>query len=166
MDWITNLYNETRKVWKSGGKDPKGYAIFYSPVKIKPTIALIGYNPGGDEKSFDEENVSVPREHEYFTDNYKLAKNVKKIFETADSIHELEQSVKFNLIFFRSKLAKDINNKQMIDFCENNVLYILNEIKPKYIITEGFNTFEKLKKLLKGTEQQVIKFNNKAIMVV
>ena len=47
-------------------------------------------------------------------------------------------------------------------------LHILNEIKPKFIIAEGFKTFERLKKLLKGTEQQVINFNNnkKAILVI
>lgn len=83
MNWISKLYEETRQTWIDNGKDPSGYAIFYSPVKINPTITLIGYNPGGNEKDFDENNLTAPLEHEYFTQNYKLARNVRYIFEQA-----------------------------------------------------------------------------------
>ena len=80
MDWVKQLYDETKKSWKENEEDAKGgFAIFYSPVKINPTIALIGYNPGGDEKDFNEQNISIPLQHEYFTENYKIAEQIKKI---------------------------------------------------------------------------------------
>jgi len=135
-------------------KDPKGgYAIFYSRPKINPTIALIGYNPGGNEKDFDEQNcTNLPTENEYLIPTYPLARKVNKIFTEGDLMWALEDCVKFNLIFFRSKEATDINNKQMIEFCEQKVVEILDKIKPKYIIAEGFITFERLKELLKAKE--------------
>ena len=121
---------------------------------------------GGDENSFNEEIISIPKEHEYFTENYKLARNVKFIFEEANLTSILKDRVKFNLLFFRSKTAKDIQDKNLIQFSEEKVLEILNELKPKYIVTEGFDTFEKLKELVNGTEEELIKTDNRAILVV
>lgn len=166
MNWITKLYEDTKKMWIEKGKDENGYAIFYSPVTINPTIALIGYNPGGDENSFNENEVGVPNVHEYFKEDYKLAKNVKFIFEQANLTSVLKDSVKFNLIFFRSKTAKEFQDKDLIKFSEEKVVEILQELKPKYIITEGFATFERLKKLLNGTEVEPIQLGKNAILTI
>jgi hypothetical protein len=145
MNWIDNLYKETRQVWENHGKDKRGYAIFYSPVKVSPFIALIGINPGGDEKSFDENEVDVPQKHQYLTDNYPLAVKMKTIFAAAGMLKDLEESVKFNLLFFRSKEAHEIVNKQLIEYSIRKALEIIDHLKPKIIITEGFTVFDKLK---------------------
>ena len=166
MGWVTILYNETKELWEENGKDPRGFAIFYSPVILNPTVALIGYNPGGDETSFDETNITVPQENEYLTADYPLAKKVRKIFEDGDIMWALKDSVKFNLIFFRSKNEKDINDKEVIQFCEQKVLEILKEIKPKYIITEGFKTYDRLKKLLSANEESIEREGEKAILCI
>ena len=167
MDWVKQLYDETKKSWKENEEDAKGgFAIFYSPVKINPTIALIGYNPGGDDKDFNEQNISIPLQHEYFTENYKIATNVKKIFSVANLTSELKSSVKFNLIFFRSKIAKEIKNKELIRFSENKVVDILNKLQPKYIVAEGFATYQRLKTLLKATEKEIKRENDKAIIKI
>jgi len=166
MEWVTTLYNKTKELWEQKGKDPKGFSIFYSPVILNPTVALIGYNPGGDETSFIETNIMVPQENEYLTAGYPMAKKVRKIFEAGDIMWALKDSIKFNLIFFRSKNEKDINDKEVIQFCEQKVLEILKEIKPKYIITEGFNTYERLKKLLSANEERIIREGEKAILCI
>lgn len=166
MEWVTTLYNQTKELWEQKGKDPKGFAIFYSPIILNPTVALIGYNPGGDETSFEETNITVPPENEYLTADYPMAKKVRKIFEAGDIVWALKDSIKFNLIFFRSKNGKDINDKEIIQFCEQKVLEILREIKPKYIISEGFKTYERLKKLLSADEERIIRQGEKAILCI
>ena len=165
MSWITDLYKETNEMRRQNGKDPKGYAIFYSPVVINPKIVLIGYNPGGDESSFDEKNINIPAEHEYISSDYKMARNVKKIFEAADLKDELSKSVKFNLIFFRTKLAKDINNKMLIRFSEQKALDVLERLQPENIIAEGFKTYERLKKLLPADNEEIIRYKERAILI-
>lgn len=164
MEWVTILYNETKELWKQKGKDPKGFAIFYSPVILNPTIALLGYNPGGDEKSFSETNISVPTKNEYLTADYPLAKKVRKIFEEGDLMWALRDCVKFNLVFFRSKKEKDINDNEIIQFCEQKVLNILKEINAKYIITEGLGTYNRLKKISSGKEERIIKEGKRSIL--
>ncbi len=172
MEWVTKLCNETKQVWEQNGKYPKGgYAIFYSLPKINPTIALIGYNPGGNEEDFDEQNCTTPpTENEYLNPNtkYPMAEKVRKIFDAGDLKWALEDCVKFNLYFFRTKEAKDFNNKEMKEFCERKVEEILDEIKPKYIITEGFITYERLKELLNAKEERMIKedINNRNIIKI
>jgi hypothetical protein len=165
MSWIKSLYKETHEMWEQNGKDPKGYAIFYSPVAIKPKIVLIGYNPGGDESSFNEKKINVPAKHEYITGEYKMARNVKKIFEAADLKNELKNSVKFNLIFFRTKLAKDINNKMLIKFSEEKTFDVLERLQPENIIAEGFKTYERLKKLLFANNEKIIRYKERAILI-
>jgi len=166
MEWITSLYTDTEKIWEQNGKNPNGFAIFYSPVIMNPTVALIGYNPGGDEELFDENNIGVPQQNEYLTANYPLATKVRKIFEAGGLMWALTDSVKFNLIFFRSKHEKDFNNKTMEEFCEQKVFDILKQLNPKYIITEGFKTYERLKKLLNANEERIVREGEKAILCI
>lgn len=167
-EWVTELYNETKQEWKKYGEDPKGFAIFYSPVKIKPTIALIGINPGGNEKDFKEQDCNIqPTENEYLTANYPMAEKIKKIFNDGNLWWALEDSVKFNLYFFRSKKIKDINNnKEMKKFCEDKVLKILDKIKPKYIVAEAFETYNRLKELLEAKEEREVKEGGRAILCI
>lgn len=163
--WVESLYVETHQKWEQANSNESGYAIFYSPVKQDAKIALIGYNPGGIETP-DMTDIKVPKQHEYVERKYKLAQKVYKIFESADLIKELENSVKFNLIFFRSRKAIDFNNDELINFSEQKVLEILQKINPKIIITEGFKTFDRLLRLYNGKELDAVYHNNRKIMKV
>jgi hypothetical protein len=134
---------------------------------------IIGYNPGGCEKDFDENNIKVPNIHDYFAhietnSDYKLAKQMKKIFCYADSIKELETSVKLNLIFFRSKQSKDLTNQELINFSKQKVKEIISELHPQLIITEGFTTFNELLFLFKEQElnEEVIENKERRIIKV
>jgi uracil-DNA glycosylase len=151
MEWIKELYNETNSIWKEYGKHESGYAIFYSPVLYNPKIMIIGYNPGGGNNSFNEnDQLAPPMEHDYLISNYRLATNMKKIFAAAGMLDEFGNTVKLNLIFFRSRRADDLQNRNLIEFCNERVTMIIAELNPETIITEGFKTFSKLIGLCKG----------------
>jgi hypothetical protein len=143
--WICRLYEDTAQLWERH-KDPSGYAIFYSPVIFNPKIMIIGYNPGGDERSFLANNHSEPPdEHEYLKKEYRLAKRMGDIFRYAGLTTELGNTVKLNLNFFRSKKAADIaDKKELSDFSEQQVLKIIGRLRPGMIITEGLTTFDRL----------------------
>lgn len=164
MEWVENLYAETKEKWEKTGKDERGFAIFYSPLKKDAKIAIIGYNPGGGSESFAIEDVRMPSEHEYHTAKYPLAKKVCKIFSEAGL--DIRETVKFNLIFFRSKKANEMNNRELIHFSEQKVMQILNQLRPKLIITEGFATFERLLQLKNGKKIYEEDLKGKCILLV
>lgn len=168
MHWADALYEETKQKWKAAGSPQSKYAIFYSPVIENAKIALIGYNPGGDGASIAVDDIKVPEAHEYITKDYRIATNVRRIFKAADLA--LADTVKFNLIFFRTKAAKDLRNikkyKELIQFSEQKVLEILTRIHPAIIITEGFATFDRLLRLKGGTQTEIVRYNDRAILLV
>jgi hypothetical protein len=168
-EWLRETYNETRKMWESHGKDENGYAIFYSPAFENPEIMIIGYNPGGDKTSVNRDVMAEPPlTNEYINANYKLAKNIRKVFEYADLKNELKNTVKLNLIFFRSKKASGIKDPEIINFCYDKVKFILEKLNPKILLIEGLGTYKIILNLL-GIKQStktdiilkgVIKFTN------
>ncbi len=157
MEWVEKLYQETRKHWEENGSDKNGFSIFYSPVIMNPNIMIIGYNPGGDEKSFDESKIGIiPKEHEYFSPdgNYPMAKKMRKIFEDKEMTTKLESSVKFNFIFFRSKDTKKLKiDASLMKFCKDTTQEIIETLKPKFILTEGFKTYDEIINLTKGANE-------------
>lgn len=159
--WLNNLYNDTTKKWKTKGKSEKGFAIFYSPVIMCPKIMIIGYNPGGGKESFNENEISIPTKHDYVVGDYRLARNMRKIFNEVKSRVAIEETVKTNMIFFRSKKANDISNNELIEYSKNKTREIIGRLKPQNIITEGFKTFDCVMSLLEGSEQHdIIQENN------
>jgi len=168
--WAENLLRETYEKWNSLERKyefwKSGFAVFYSPVYESPDLMVIGFNPGGDEKSFDE-NVAlmVPDKHDYFKWEYPypLAKKMKDdIFGKINETELLRRSVKLNLIFFRSRIKNDFAGiskevrKDIEQFCHEKVREIIVTLKPKIIIAEGIGTYDTLKMLL---EQPPYEFN-------
>jgi hypothetical protein len=158
--WAKGIREETLGKWDSL-KDKYnfskyGFDVFYSPIFENPDLMILGYNPGGDEDSnFTPESALATRlEHEYFTENYRLAVMMKTIFHKIDKIELLRKSVKLNLIFFRSRnknqyitIPKNIRN-EMEEFCFDKINQIISRLNPKVIITEGVQTFDILKRIL------------------
>jgi len=123
---------------------------------------LIGINPGGDERCFDETRDSkIPLEHEYFKEDYPLAEIMRDIFKRAGLEQELRQSVKTNLNFFRSKSEEqwseiDANLKKEIEsFCEKRVKEFIDVVKPRVIFCEAFSVLERLLKILNQKTNQL-----------
>ena len=151
--WANNLLKDVCEKWKSleGKYDfwKCGFGIFYSPVYANPDLMVIGYNLGGDENSFNEEKaLQLPTEHEYFMEDYLIARKMKKLFNNIGKMNLLEKSIKFNIIFFRS--INDIQwnsiNKEIREniekFCFVKVKEIIRKLKPKNIVTEGIKTYK------------------------
>jgi hypothetical protein len=75
---------------------------------------------------------------------------MKEVFADIGEIEILRNSVKLNLIFFRTKREakwKSIEKtlrQEMEDFCFEKVKDIIEHLQPKLIITEGIDTFNTL----------------------
>jgi hypothetical protein len=138
----------------------KGCQIFFSPVKEKHEVMLIGINPGpGYYKYFHKEDPESDwgdkivqefaplLEHEYFKNDYDLAYHVKDVFSKAKKIDKLEDSIKTNLFFLatddESSLWKFINKlsdslrKEILEKSKIWIQEIVKQVSPKLIICEG-----------------------------
>lgn len=169
----SEVLKDVRYYWKSlQGKYyfwKSGFAVFYSPVKENPEYMLIGINPGGDKGAFDEEReLKIRSEHEYFVETYPLARKMRALFEKAGLERELKESVKTNLIFFRSecfrkkKNCNDVWNniepnlrQTMESFCKEKILELIEIIKPRIILAESLYVFDRLLGMLHQKTQKL-----------
>ena len=154
---LQDKYPQYSSLWRSG------FSVFYSPVSQNPQFMLIGINPGGDERCFDETRDSkIPLEHEYFKEDYRLAEIMRDIFKGAGLEQELKQSVKTNLNFFRTKSKKqwseiEANLKKEIEsFCEKRVKEFIDVAKPRVIFCEAFSVLERLLRVLNQETSQLM----------
>jgi hypothetical protein len=145
-------------------------AIFYTPVKYKPTILLVGDNPGGTDGNIWNE---PPKRHDYFLDeddDYRFAKKMRQIFSGEVLTRALQNSVKINRVFFQSKsiksLDKDFNWGQLENFCFEFVKQIIQKLEPKLIIAESVGSFNSLIYNFKGTilNDSLVRINNKNLL--
>jgi hypothetical protein len=126
---------------------------------------IIGYNPDNDDKPFSKEDDSqLPDFHEYLYHKSKIARKMKYLFEGIERDDWLERSIKLNLLFFKSEnetqwetLDQDLRN-ELETFCFIKVNDIIDTIRPRYIITEGFKVFDILiNSVLIGCEKPEVK---------
>jgi hypothetical protein len=167
MEWITSLYKNTREVWENNGKNSSGYAIFYSPVVNNPNLLIVGYNPGGDERSFKDLPEHPPAEHDYIQGNYRMANRMRYIFQSAEILPVLEKSVKTNLFFFRSKDMSGIKGleAETKSFCLSQTKQVIDKLKPANILIEGFKTFRELLNLLQLKQTREVSFKDRRVML-
>jgi hypothetical protein len=154
-DWAEDLLKDVCEKWETIGYkydfSECGFRVFYSPISVGPDLMLIGYNPGKEDKPFCKEDDSmIPDFHEYLYHNSRTARKMKYLFESVERYDWLEESVKLNLIFFRSEneaqweaMNKDLRGELEM-FCFNRVNDIIDTLKPRYIITEGLKVFDLL----------------------
>lgn len=141
MQFIKDLYQEAKGVFqKYKDENVLGMIIFYGPVFKNPDLMIIGGNPGGTEEKVQEAPEKV---HDYIVRDYPMARNMKKIFKGHHD--KLFKSVKFNRIFFRSRnmktFYKNPNWENLVEFSNKKSLEIIQKLKPKLIVAEGFGTF-------------------------
>jgi hypothetical protein len=158
-EWGSNFIREVHLKWESfKGTNPlfdSGFSVFYSPLKISPKIMLIGFNPGGGPESFDLKNaLTIPTKHDYFAEDYPLAKKMRAIFKNMNQEELLADSVKLNLIFFRTTDMEQWNQleplvrKDIEAFCIQKGKEAILHLKPKVILAEGIQTYLQLKRAL------------------
>lgn len=143
--WVKKLYADTRVEYEKIDNGNQGFAIFYSPVKANPELMIIGLNPGLGVKCLNRPMESPLDKHDYFEQNYPIARNMKKIFEGEKMEEKLRESVKLNLYFFRSRNWSSLNiSMDAKNYCQLKTIEIIERLQPKVLIAEGFKTYEDL----------------------
>lgn len=149
--WAKQFHHELRLKWEElYKKEPKlehGFQGFYSPVSYQPELMVLGLNPGGSKNDFDIRDCEdIPLIHSYYEYKYPLAEKMKSFFE--GSLEPLlRNSVKTNVIFFRSKNMDEwyklnpVIRKEAEDFCNQKVLELINTLKPKRLLLEGIGSY-------------------------
>lgn len=157
--WAEGLTKDVFEKWKSDYPFWKrGFEVFYSPVRMNPKIMILSLNPGGDVDDpiwqkdlnrFKHGDFSLPPEHRFVSENYTMARRMKKFFMDCENL--LGESVTLPVLFFRSpefKVWKKENKKkrkEMESFCFGKVREIIDVLKPKMFLILGFRTYRYLK---------------------
>lgn len=172
-DWAENLVREVEQVWRQHPFLTAGYSVFYSPVQMNPKLMVIGFNPGGGTDSFDpKQALKIPEKHEYFSEDYPLARRMRSTFESIEKLDLLENSVKTNLIFFRTRNVEEwetvepVIRKQLERFSMGKVVEIISTLKPKTLIAEGIETYTYLKRLLSlGDKEESMQSQGRSLFI-
>jgi hypothetical protein len=144
------IYADTKLFYKAIAArcENLGFQILYGPPFLEAPILFIGYQPGTGLKSPEEEREygsedRWPGRCEYATEDWVLAKNMRRMFGT----ELLEHCVGMNAIFFRSPdiehFRTHIDHKlrqEMTGFCLHRVTKILEALRPKTVVAIGFET--------------------------
>ncbi len=163
--WAEGFIAEVDGVWSKYPTLDAGYAVFYSPVTFNPDLMIVGFNPGGNSSSFVREKaMKLPDQHEYIQEDYLIAKKMRALFENIGKLNVLKASVKTNLIFFRSPSAQawahvdPTARLELEEFCGTKIKEMVTKLKPKVILAEGIETYERLKVLFcpSITEEAVV----------
>lgn len=149
------IIDQVHELWFASRKRyPAGYAVFYGPVRYKPSLMLIGLNPGGGEGCFSgkkEELIPINEPMEYIKyrndSSYRIAGKTVRIFESIGLLNILETSVKTNLNFFRSKEWDQLDQKDS-EKCFQILSQIIDETLPDAILCESIYVFDLVKKHL------------------
>lgn len=155
-EWSENFTEEVYREWKENYSEVEtGIKTFYTPVTENPPLMIIGYNPGGDKASFQKDkqrfengDFSNPEKSELLTKEYPLARKFRnKIFQ--DHTNILEEAVKFDLIFFRSKKASYLKDQlgedyqEVLDYCYDRSEEVIEKLQPETILLYGISTYDK-----------------------
>ena len=132
-----------------------GFAVFYSPLVARCRLMIVGFNPGGKEEDFNlEASLKVPSIHEYFSKEgeYRLAREMRGLFRAMGVEEVLRESVKLNLIPFRSASKRQWRGpeigpgvRQRLEELSKDVfLSVLAEVSPHVVLTEGIETYAEM----------------------
>jgi len=151
--WVEELLRHVCAKWETLGSKYAfkewGFRVFSSPVHANPDLMIIGFNSGKDDKPFSrEEDIELQEVHEYFCHDSRIAEKMKYLFEGIERENWLAESVKLNLVFFRSENDADWETideplrGELETFCFKKVNYIIDMLRPRYIVTEGLKVFD------------------------
>lgn len=166
-----DLYRQVQQCWENNQDElPRTrnlkFGIFYSPVLYRPTLMIVGANPGFDT---DDDTTCPPSENLFYEnpppegrnpDHWKIALKLRELFQGAQHKEILRDSVVTNLLFFKSRcLSKDRNvdrcqgwrdnpnakaRREIEVYCRNKVEEIVSRLNPTRILILGMTTWDKL----------------------
>ena len=159
---ITAIHDKWVSVKDSSNVFQNGYAHFYSPPVEHPEVMIIGLNPGSESLGFNEATAhELPTAHNYIEENHVLAEKMRKLFERNGQLELLRNSVKLNLLFFRSQNIGEwhsvdpVMRAELEAFFEEQAREIINTLKPKKIVCEGLETLERVKTMFGSNHKSV-----------
>ncbi len=149
--WGNSIIQKVKSDSSAFSSQHLNVSVFYSPLRLKPKLMIIGDNPGGQisDKGLDQ----IPTIHEYLvTDKdktYKMACVMRdKVMKGEKLNYILRTSVKLNRMFFRTPNLKTFRAFpkaiEMEKYCFNILEEIIKILQPKNILAESFGTFEVL----------------------
>lgn len=154
-EWAENIQQDVFNHWKENHPDYQpGVKTFYGPVFKNPRILFIGYQPGGSKfgplrEQFEEGNFSLPDEHEYLTEMWGLAKNMRnKLFKNEH--HLLKNSIALNHIFYRAESISDFKSlpdekrREMKSYSIAQTTKIVDTLNPDNIFLFGMATWNNM----------------------
>ena len=162
VGYCSDLYNRTRTLWRSlEGQYPTWecrFSILYGPPILRPDLLILGSNPGFDpDDLYPEEILTWPKDNEYTTQDWPLARRLRSIFASADLDYLLERSLGTNLIFFKSKCLgrhKETGlgwadnpleiRRQLETYCAQEVGNLVEALEPKAVLVLGLAVFDKV----------------------
>jgi len=160
--WAESLTKEVYETWKRKYQFWKlGFKVFYGPVRANPKVMIVSYQPGGNERHFEEEDkyrfeqgdFSLHPENIYLATKHRMAMRMQSLFSRNEK--ELRDSVTFPLIFFRSpnirtwhSMVNEETRVQMESYCFERVSQILQVIHPQVILVLGFRTYDLLTQIM------------------
>lgn len=155
-EWGNSLIQKVRGDSSQFRDSSLEFSIFYSPLRFKPKLMIIGDNPGGQIS--DPGLRHVPKVHEYIDPQmkYPIANIMRdKILKGEKLSKIMSESIKTNRIFFRtpdlSTLGKTTDRDKIISYCKSILDTIIAKIEPQNILAESFGTFRSL-----SSHEQVI----------
>lgn len=142
-----------------------GFAVFFSPVRSSPRLLIVGFNPGGVPANFELARArEVPTEHDYFAYDYPMARRMRSLFTRIGLEGTLRQSVKTNIVFFRSATKNEwasapaATRVRLEEFCETKVREMIEHLRPGAILCEGIDTFDRVAKAIGGANSLIDEF--------
>jgi len=139
----------------------KGCQILFSPLIKKPKYLLIGFNPGGGYYKWHGKIVEAfgPMQGlEYYLNKHSLGEQTKSLFSMAGKEQDLKNSaVKINFYPWATNnvaefnelmklLPKDLSSK-LFHLARVWTKNLIENIKPKTIVCEGFKAFDEVQVL-------------------
>jgi hypothetical protein len=160
------VIGEVHSLWeRNRDRYPAGYEVFYGPLRFKPSLLLVGMNPGGGKESARQDIEKLSPDDspmEYITktgkDGYELAKRTVPVFKNIGHLEALSKSVKTNMNFFRSK-EDELLPKEDAAFCRAHVIHLIQTLQPIILFCEAIAVFDVIhdtlfaKKTLKPSQE-------------
>lgn len=151
---IDDIYEKTRVLYDQlapnlGQKFAHGFRILYGPPHHMPEALLIGFQPGGDlSHAVLDEHRGPSKTNEYLDQSWPLARELTKRFGE----EWLKGALGTNAVFFRcpsTQLWRQLDDQvrtQIEVFSRDQVMAIIDRVKPKTLVLMGWDALDVLGK--------------------
>lgn len=153
-DFTSGMYARVTAEWKRSQPMLRqhgdwGFAILSSPARFRPTMMILGENPGFGKDDDGPHEDSLPSENSYIDADWRLARILRQLFADAGITEMLHGAVIANFQFFKSPNLRDWakispplrRNLEAASLREIEQLVYLTE--PQQIMVLGLKAFDK-----------------------